>query len=253
MHNYRSRIPQFWVSAALMISSGFFILASLPIHAQELPSGCGSLRMQGRFGPYDYRASGYIPETTYRSHQALLGIVENRHFTPEVEALIRGSTNTTPGRDIAYTLHAFPNHHRALIAIDALSQKENTTKPFGTNYDIECWFSRATAWRPDDAIVRMIYASFLVRSKRFKDAERQLDVATDLAGDNAFTYNNIGLIYFDMRNYEKALSHAHKSYELGLRIPTLQDALKSVGKWTDPIEPTTNQPKIADQPTTSPN
>lgn len=253
MQNYRSRIPKSWVSAALVIGSGFFICASLPIHAQELPSGCGSLRMQGRFGPYDYRASRYIPETTYRSHQALLGIVENRHFTPEVEALIRGGTGATPGGDIAYTLHAFPNHHRALIAVDALSQKENTTKPFGTNYDIECWFSRATAWRPDDAIVRMIYANFLVRNKRFKDAERQLNVATDLAGDNAFTYNNIGLIYFDMKNYEKALIHAHKSYELGLRIPTLQDALKSVGKWVDPIESQTGVPGNADKPATTSN
>lgn len=253
MHNYRSSIPKVWASAALMISSGLFIFASLPIHAQELPAGCGSLRMQGRFGPYDYRASGYIPETTYRSHQALLGIVENRHFTPEVEALIRGGTNVTPGGDIAYTLHAFPNHHRALIAIDALSQKESTTKPVGTNYDIECWFSRATAWRPDDAIVRMIYASFLVRNKRFKEAERQLNVATDLAGDNAFTYNNIGLIYFDMRNYEKALFHAHKSYKLGLRIPTLQDALKSVGKWTDPIGSETGLSGIDDKPATAPN
>lgn len=201
-----------------------------------LPSACGTLYAPGQYGPFDYRPDRYIPETTYGSHRAQLRIVESAHFTPEVEALLRGKTSTRPGGDISYTLHAFPNHHRALIAMVALGKKEKTTQPSGTPYSVECWFSRATAWRPDDTIVRMIYADYLAKAMRASDAVQQLSVAASQAGDNAFTHNNIGLIYFDMKNYEKALIHAHKAYELGLGIPTLREQLKSVGKWSEPAE-----------------
>lgn len=208
--------------------------------AQEVPGGCGSLTQS--WGPFDYRPDRYIPENTYRSHKGLLNVVESFHFTPEVEALVRGKTGATPGGDLSYTLGVFPNHHRALIAMAALGEKEKTSKAYGTRYSVECYFRRAITWRPDDNIVRMIYANYLAKAMRANEAEQQLSVAASQAGDNAFTHNNIGLIYFDMKNYEKALIHAHKAYELGLGIPTLREKLKSVGKWSEsaeapPVEP----------------
>lgn len=212
------------------------MLTLVPHHAmaQALPAGCGVLRTIGQFGPFDYRPEGYVQESIYRSHKALLFIVENAHFTPEVEALVRGKTGAAPGHDIAYTLHAFPNHHKALLSVVALGEKEKTPKPSGMPFPVECWFSRAIAFKPDDNIVRMIYASFLTKANRIIEAEQQLSVVADRAGDNAFTHNNIGMIYFDMKNYEKALLHAHKAFELGLGIPTLKDQLNSVGKWSEP-------------------
>ncbi len=227
----------------LKLALGLLVVcASTAVFAQELPPGCGVLRSTGRFGPYDYRAERYIPEPTYRSHQALLSIVENAHFTPEVESLFRGKTNALPGGDISYTLHAFPNHHRALISVAALSEKEKTQKPNGTSYLVECWFTRAIAWRPDDNIVRMIYANFLVKVKRENEAEQQLEFVAAGAGDNAFTHNNIGLIFFDMKNFEKALVYAHKSIALGLNASTLMGLLKDAGKWSDPGTDQTNAP-----------
>ena len=246
----------FAISVRALVLIGLLLGVSSHSMAQELPAGCGSLRAEGRFGPFDYRASGYIPETTYRSHKSLLFIVENAHFTPEVEALIRGKTGAAPGGDISYTLHAFPNHHRALISVAALSQKENTSRPSGTPYNVECWFSRAIAFKPDDNVVRLIYANFLVKAKRNDEAEQQLNVVAAKAGDNAFTLNNIGLIYFDMKNYDKALVHSHNAIALGLRIPTLPDKLKGVGKWTEPVEAVpaasaTNPEQSASEPQTT--
>lgn len=220
-------------NAVLFSIFALLVLWTSPAQAQLVEGGCGSLRVTGQFGPYDYRPDRYIPETTYRSHEALLRIVEHGHFTPEVEALVRGKTSATPGHDISYTLHAFPNHHRALLAMIALGEKENTLKPSGAPYSVECWIRRAIAWRQDDQIVRMIYASYLAKASRSGEAEQQLNVAATIAGDNAFTHHNIGLIYFDMKNYQKALIHAQVAYRLGLGIPTLREKLKSLGKWTD--------------------
>lgn len=228
-----------WQAIALAGS----LLANGISFAQSLPNECGVLSVAGRFGPFDYRPEHYIPETTYRSHSALLKIVENAHFTPEVEANFRGKTSTTSGPDMAYTLHAFPNHHRALLSMIALGEKDRTDKPFGSPYVIECWLKRAVAFRPDDHIVRMIYASFLVKSARHEEADGHLRLAAEDTESNAFTFRNIGMIYLDMKRYDDALAFAHRSIALGLAGGPLQEGLKAAGRWTEPLDDKATKPK----------
>lgn len=210
-------------------------------HAQEVP-GCGSL--QNAFGPFDYRPEKYVPETTYGSHKARLNIVERFHFTMDTQ-MLRMKPETPgiyPGGDLDYTLRAFPNHHHALLTLIALGELEKTSQPKQSRYSIDCWFRRAVAWKPDDTLVKIIYASYLGKTKRESEADGQLTFAASQAGDNALTLQNIGLVYFDMKNYEKALFYAHKAYELGLGIPTLKEQLKSVGKWSESTEPSLVEP-----------
>lgn len=206
---------------------GIMLLLALPSNskAQEVP-GCGSLNPPRQFGPHDYR-------TADRSN---ITIVTGQHFTPEVEALVRGNTTTRPGGDIDYTLKAIPNNHRALIAMMRLGDKEKTTQPAGSGYSIQCWFERAIVFRPDDGIVRMIYSTYLKNKGRTPEANVQLDLATSYAADNAFTHYNIGLHYFDLGNYDKALIQAHKALTLGFPQTVLRERLESIGKWTEPIE-----------------
>lgn len=210
-------------------------------HAQNLPANCGNLRPQDGFGPFDYRSEGYVPETIYRSHRALLFIVENAHFTAEVEALIRGKTSAPPGPDINYTLMRFPNHHRALLAMDKLSARVKLEQPFGARFTIECYFRRAVAWRPDDHIVRMLFAQHLIRHSRLPEASEQLAAVSASALDNPITQYNVGLLYFDMKDFKRALEQAHKAMALGLPRTELRDKLRSVNAWDDPI-PETEQP-----------
>lgn len=191
--------------------------------AQEVP-GCGSLNPPRQFGPHDYRNAA----------RENITIVTGRHFTPEVEALVRGNTTTRPGGDIDYTLRAIPNNHRALIAIMRLGEKEKTTQPAGTGYSIQCWFERAIVFRPDDGIVRMIYSTYLKSKGRTGEAIAQLDIATTYASDNPFTHYNIGLHFFDLAVYDKALLQAHKAISLGFPQTALRDQLEKIGKWVEP-------------------
>lgn len=201
----------------------FLILtfASAIVSAQAV-SGCGNLSGPGQYGPYDYRKD--IDK---------LPIVLTRHFTPEVEALLSGSTGKTPGPDIDYTLRAIPNNHRALIAMMRLGEKEKTPTPLGSHYSISCWFERAIVFTPNDSIVRMIYSTYLFKNNREVDAINQLEVAKTHAGDNPFTHFNIGLHYFDFKQYDKALTEAHRAMALGLDKPELRDKLMAIGKWSD--------------------
>jgi hypothetical protein len=217
----------------VLVSLLIAVLGSTPAHAQSGNSSCGSLS-QGTsgYGPFDYRTD-----------KPKLGVVEQYHFTPAVEALIRGSTNTLPGADLDYTLRAFPNHHKALLAVVRYGEKLKSPQPSGTHYSVECYFDRALRFRPDDMVVRMIYATFLAKNARLPEAFQQLGQAAGSAADNAFTHYNIGLIYFDLKEYDKALVQAHKAIALGFPRTDLRNQLQSVGKWSEPAElPATPSP-----------
>jgi hypothetical protein len=55
-----------------------------------------------------------------------------------------------------------------------------------------------------------------------------------LAKDNPFTHFNIGLVYFDLKMYDRALAQAHRAIELQLPRTELRDMLTKAGHWKDP-------------------
>lgn len=224
---------RFGLRTLALVGSAFVLASYGPAFAQTPNLACGPLG--GGYGPFDYR--------TERGHN--LKIVEMAHFTAAVEALIRGNTSETPAGDIDYTLRAFPNHHRALVSVMRWGEKTKSPQPRGLRYSVECYFHRAVQFRPDDAIVRMLFATFLYSKERTPEAMLQLETATDLAKDNPFTHYNIGLVYLDMKAYDKALSAAHRAYGLGFTRPDLKDALIAAKKWTEPPEQPAESPKPA--------
>lgn len=206
---------------ALMFTLCVSTIWGVHAHAQGVPNNCGSIA--NHYGPFDYR-----------TQRDKLKIVEEFHFTPEVEALIRGNTTINPGPDIAYTLHTSPNHVRALMALVRLGEKMKTPQPPGVAFPVECYFDRAIRFEPDDTVVRILYAQFLNKHDRTGEALQQLDIAVSYAKDNAFSHYNIGLAYFDLRQFDKALAQAHKAAALGFERTELSDLLKGVNKWQEP-------------------
>ena len=194
---------------------------------------CGPL--QNAYGPYDYR-----------SDKDKIPIVVGAHLTPDVIGLVRGSTTHDPAPDIDYTLRAIPNHPVALLAMVRLGEKDKTSKPRGARYTVECYLNRAIRFRNDDPVVKMIYASYLAKNSKGNDALKYLNDAADLGQENANLYYNMGLIYLDLKQYDKALTNAHRAYQMGFPLPGLRDRLKKAGKWSEPkpIAETSSEPKL---------
>lgn len=180
---------------------------------------CGSLR--NAYGPYDYWTD-----------KDKLDIVEIAHFTPEVEHLRAGKSGPLGG-DIDYTLRAFPNHPRALLSMMRLGEQERTERPRGVNYPVPCYFDRAIRFRPKDPMAHMVYATYLAKAKKNGEALEHLRVAQETAGDNANLHYNLGLVYTDLGQFDKALEHAHKAYRLGFSLPGLKMKLQKAGKWQE--------------------
>lgn len=172
------------------------------------------------------------PDGDYRSGGARLELVERFHFTPEVENLIKGKSSPI-GSDIDYTLRHFPNHHRALMAMTKLALREKSPRASNAHYSVECYFDRAIRFKPDDGMVLMIYGIYLSKLGNSDRAIEQLNKALRLQPDNANINYNLGLIYFQKKDYEPAKTYAKKAYELGFPLPGLKNKLTAAGKWDD--------------------
>ncbi len=205
------------------------LLACLPVLAQ-LPAQrgmesdnpvCGRI-YQDRYGPYDYR-----------NERDKLKVVEEFHFSKNVEFLIKGISGHF-SHDLNYTLMSSPNHPRALLAAVRYGERSKQDKPFGLSYTVECYFDRAIRYRPDDTVVRALYAQYLHQRNRTAEGLAQLDAAVPFAKESAFSHYNLGLMYLELGEAEKALTQAHRAMALDVPMDGLETALKKMGKWREP-------------------
>ncbi len=181
---------------------------------------CGSL--ENGYGPYDYMNRD--------DREKRLPIVEQHHFTFEVEALTKGKSGAI-ALDLDYTLRAFPNHHRALHAMARYQLK--TTRPANAAYrSADCYFDRAKRFRPRDAEVYMIHGWYLHQRGDLEAALAQYRMAEQLKpGRNPPRDFRIGLLLFDMKRYDEARQYAERVYARTYPDDELRDKLKSVNQW----------------------
>ena len=170
------------------------------------------------FGPFDY---------TDPNNKGALYQVEHGHFPKYVEYLVHGKSDTLGG-DLNYTLLAFPNHHRALYSVIryALNYKTNTLK-----ISPECYLQRALAFKPDDGVVHMLFGIYLHRKHKYKMALDQYLAAEKLEPKSAELHYNLGLLYFDLKEYNEAAAQARQAYAKGYPLPGLKRKLDRVGAW----------------------
>lgn len=173
-------------------------------------------------GPFDYR-----------NERSALRMLESNHFVPQIENLVRGRTGTL-AQELSFVLHGFPNHHRALAAIVRYSLREKSLQPKDMDYSVDCYFQRALVFRPDDHIVRMLFADYLVRTQRVGLALPLLEQVRSMSKDNPLTQHNLGLLYFEAGRYPEALALAHESMAQGMARTDLRDKLQAKGQWKDP-------------------
>ena len=106
---------------------------------------------------------------------------------------------------------------------------------------------RGMSYAPDDYVVRMLYADYLIKvGGRTADALRHLDFVAANAGENAFTVYNSGLLYFDAKEFDKARKQAQLAANLGLTWPVLRDKLRAAGQWA--AVPETSAPAVPASP-----
>ncbi|HUW38668.1 MAG TPA: tetratricopeptide repeat protein [Rhodocyclaceae bacterium] len=188
-------------------------------------------------GPYDYR----------RTTQANKDLVENTHFNyPEkIMGNSKERNRVNVWFQFVYTLKIFPNSPRALAAIDRLSQLVGSDKPPGAGFSAECAFLRAVQFTPDDPVVRVLFGLYLGKRGRSAEAAAQLQEASRLAPDNVNVQYNLGLAYFQIKDYPHAREHAAVAYDMGYPLPGLREMLERAGYWEVKSGPGQNSPPVS--------
>lgn len=171
-------------------------------------------------GPWDYLERAGLQQS--------LRLVENHHFTPQVEMLVRGQTAVKPIGDIIFTLTYWPNHHRALNSLSIYSMRVEASGE-RLHPPAECWMERAIHFSPKDATARMLFAVYLHRSGLNDKAKEQYEVASQQAPQDLQIAYNYGLLMFDMENYSEASKLANKVYSGGFPLPGLRKKLAGKG------------------------
>lgn len=187
-------------------------------------SGLACQQLAKGYGPYDYTKPDERPK---------IPIVEQYHFTPNVENLVRGESGYIEG-DLDYTLRAVPNHHRALLSLIRLQLKVNSKlarlhAPFPV--PVECYLQRAINYSPRDAGSMSLYAYYLKENKQYEKAASVYETALSISPNNAKVEYSYASVLIDLKQYDKALEHAKKAYSLGNPPKGLKNRLIKLGVW----------------------
>ena len=158
--------------------------------------------------------------------------VEENHFDRDVEMLVRGKTGELP-IDIAYVLFQIPNHHRALAAMSRWERAHGYHPDLARNnvYSIDCYFRRALTFRPNDATVHMLYGMHLHVEGESDQALNEYLIAKRFEPDNVEINYNLGLLYVELGEFEKARESARLAYGKGFPLMGLKSKLERLGEW----------------------
>ncbi|ALS97666.1 tetratricopeptide repeat protein [Lacimicrobium alkaliphilum] len=210
---------------------GRFSLLVLPLLLISTMVSASCFDMEWKRGkPFDY----YAPETradtgTYRG--GLLYLVENRHFTPEIRSLTKGTSARQPG-DILFVLNSIPNHPAALDAYSRYEKRYNESELFKNRmdtrkpvYPADCFFERADRVFPGNGQTMAVWGIHEYRYGRLDKARERLERAVALQPDNVEAHYNLGLVYADLKDITQAKKHAEIAYQAGYPLPGLHNKI----------------------------
>lgn len=208
------------------------LFATIPL-VLALSLSSGVLRAQTLDCPEQYQFDVSVDYLDPSAQKRIQGI-EAHHFNADVENLVRGVSMAGVGGELAFVLNWVPNHHRALQALLRLALREKSEKPFQTDpYTVTCWMHRATVFAPKDGKVFLILGVYLARVGKLKEAVVQLEEADRLLVSDANVHYNLGLVLFDLKDFDRALEYAKRAYAGGFPLPGLRQKLMRAGAWRD--------------------
>lgn len=201
------------------------VAIALSICWTEASALCGGALSNNSLGrPLDYFAAQDAEDVR---------LVEQYSFPPEVERLERGASGELPG-DIHVVLMSVPNHHRALHAMATWEIRHKAAgkgPPGGVTFlGAECYFQRAFAFKPEDPTIHLIYGVYLHKSREFDKAMQAYTTARDLKPSSPEVHYNLGLLHFDLEQYDEAVASAREAYRLGYPLRGLRNKLRRIGR-----------------------
>jgi len=174
--------------------------------------------------------------------QGHVKLVTNVHLVPKMASLETGNTGSGIEGflwDVDYTLRRIPNHPKALDMISRYALRHDEIikqiRPWAGTWKrtVECYFDRALRLTPNQPVVEMLYGMHLHRTGKFDEALKHYKISETIQPDSAELKYNMGLLYFELKDYVLSAEYAKKAYAGGYPLPGLRDKLIKAGKWPE--------------------
>lgn len=203
------------MDAPIKFFASVFLLLALPVLAAPLDP-------ESYYGNYN------------REH---LGAVE-RHHLQQGRDKAKWDNPIYAWRDVDFMLRHFPNHPDALLLAIDLSLKSKDMR-----HATEL-FEKAVAFDPMPAVPWVIYGLYYHRHGKFSKAVERYKEGLKRDPGLVEGYYNLGLAYFELKQYTKSNQAAQRAYLLGYPLPGLRNKLKRIGKW----QPIPDSETLVDKP-----
>lgn len=224
------------ITAIRLMFTLYLMTCALTAHAADDDWDCGDpFQNRSRHLVDDYRDQS--PKVRFH-----LLLVEKTHYFDYVKMLGKPNLNTSDINlvlvNLDYTLRHFPNHHGSIYFVSQLQRKLGGTLPrkayfqIGTwHRSVDCYVERAIAFAPDDPGIYLVYGTHLHRINDMKKALEMYKKSESLDPDSVELLYNMGLLYFDLKDYDLSKKYAARAYELGYKLPGLKNKLMKINKW----------------------
>ena len=186
----------------------------------EPTPGCGTFQYEREHvGPLDYRTHPSQDAEARRGlplhaqgRDAAQGTEQHDRWRPRVHA----ERHPEPP--------ARPAHHGEYF------KRTRAGRDAGNGDGPACWFDRAVAYRPDDPTVRILYADELLKQGKRNEVLSQLQVAEEHASESATMHYNLGLLYLDLKDFDRSVEHARQGLRAGSAASRAEEQARTSGQ-----------------------
>lgn len=152
--------------------------------------------------------------------------VHSYHLQPGIMEMRPGRYDAAL-QHFEFILNAYPNQPEVLNLLSELC----VVRWKSPTCDADPWFQKAIAQNPSIARTYLVYGIHQLRKGQPAEAIVTLNRALEMEPDSVNAHYNLGLAYFEVKDYVKANAHAQASYRLGAKVPGLRDKLVKAGHW----------------------
>jgi tetratricopeptide (TPR) repeat protein len=128
--------------------------------------------------------------------------------------------------EFTFILGEYPNHPRALLLLAEMCAKWKSS-----SCDVDGMFDNAVDVNPRVAGTYVVRGLYYHRTGRLENAIASYNRALELDPNSLNANYNLGLAYFDQKQYSRANEAAQRAYLNGAPLPGLRNKLQSVGAW----------------------
>lgn len=213
-------------SVTLFFAAGA-VHAGPQVEGIALAPGCETIRFKDGFISYNDPTKAWNIKDT-----------NDNHCDRNVRNLTGNARHNKPRGlmiDINWTLFRIPNHYECMSALVRYQTKKGY--PFFPEERqfprAECYIQGAINIWPNDPKLWFMLGYYYQRAHRPEDSIKAYAKVLDLSPSYLDAHYNLGLLYTEAQDYQKALEHARIAYDKGYPLPGLKHKLERAGVWED--------------------